>query len=89
MYYHRPVPVKKLSVALDANVAESAARVAANRGMSLSAWLNDAARKALKVEEGLAAVREVEREHGPFSEEAKGRARAEWERLFGPPRSED
>lgn len=78
------MPVKKLSVALDANIAESAARAAANRGMSLSAWLNEAARKALKIDDGLAAVREWEAEHGPISEEVLARTRAEMDRLFGP-----
>ena len=36
-------------------------------GMSLSAWLNAAAARALVLEEGLAAVRAWEAEHGALS----------------------
>ena len=61
--------VKKLSIALDESVAESAASAAAASGLSLSAWLNDAAQRAIRIEEGLAAVREWEREHGELTAE--------------------
>ena len=63
------MPVKKLSVALDQSVAEGAARSAAASGLSLSAWLNAAAERELRIEEGLAAVREWELEHGALSAE--------------------
>ncbi|WP_419922016.1 hypothetical protein [Candidatus Poriferisodalis sp.] len=62
--------VRKLSVALDESVAERAASAAATHGVSLSAWLNAAAERALRVEQGLAAVREWEQEHGELSPEA-------------------
>ena len=62
--------VKKLSIALDESVAESAASAAAASGLSLSAWLNDAAERAIRIEEGLAEVREWELEHGELSPEA-------------------
>ena len=62
--------VKKLSVAMEPSVAERAAHAAQRHGLSLSAWLNAAAVRALTLEEGLAAVREWEDEHGePTSEE--------------------
>lgn len=61
--------VKKISVALEEEVARGAAEAAAARGLSLSAWLNDAAEQALLVERGLAAVREWEAEHGEFTDE--------------------
>ena len=38
-------------------------------GVSVSAWMTDAARLALKVREGLAAVAEWEAEHGAFTAE--------------------
>ena len=63
--------VKKLSVALEESVAEGAAEMARERGISLSAWLNEAAEKALKIEQGLAAVAEWEAENGPISEDAQ------------------
>ncbi|MGQ0804759.1 MAG: hypothetical protein ACT4PI_12970 [Actinomycetota bacterium] len=76
--------VKKLSIALDADVAAAAARSAEVEGISLSAWLTRAARKALKIEAGLAGVREYEEEFGAFTEEERARARAELDRVLGP-----
>lgn len=64
-----PMGVKKLSVALDERVAEAAAASAERLGLSLSAWLNRAAEKALAIEDGLAAVAEWEAEHGAFTAE--------------------
>ena len=61
--------VKKLSISLDESVAERAASAAASHGVSLSAWLNAAAERAIRVEDGLAAVREWEQEHGELSTE--------------------
>lgn len=63
--------VKKLSVALDPDVADAAATAAESSGQSLSAWLNDAARDRLRVEAGLAAVAEWEAEQGPLSAAAE------------------
>jgi hypothetical protein len=61
--------VKKLSIALDSDVADAASRAAERAGLSLSAWLNDAAENALAIERGLEAMREWEAEHGAFTEE--------------------
>jgi hypothetical protein len=61
--------VKKLSIALDGEVAEAASRAAERAGLSLSAWLNDAAENALAIERGLEAMREWEAEHGAFTDE--------------------
>ena len=61
--------VKKLSVSLEESVAERAASAAASHGVSLSAWLNAAAERAIRIEDGLAAVREWEAEHGELSVE--------------------
>lgn len=66
--------VKKLSVALDAKTAEAAVASATQRGLSLSAWLNDAAENALAIEAGLAAVAAWEAEHGRLTEEELGAA---------------
>lgn len=68
--------VKKLSVTLDERVAEAAAASAERHGLSLSAWLNRAAKNALGVEDGLAAVAEWEAEHGPFSADELAKADA-------------
>lgn len=61
------VPVKKLSIALDDDVAEAASRAAERAGLSLSAWLNHAAENELAVESGLAAVRAWEADHGELT----------------------
>lgn len=60
------MPVTKLSVALDAQVAASASRAARSAGVSLSSWLSRAAEHELSLERGREAVAEWEREHGAF-----------------------
>jgi hypothetical protein len=60
--------VKKLSIALDDDVAAAATASAERRGVSLSAWLNEAAARSLMIEDGLAAVAEWERQHGRLTE---------------------
>lgn len=62
-----PMAVKKLSIALHESVASGAATAAARTGVSLSAWLNAAAERALLVEDGLAAVAEWEAENGELT----------------------
>ena len=61
--------VRKLSIALEESVAAQAADAAERRGVSLSAWLNAAAERALVIERGLAGVAEWEAEHGELSVE--------------------
>lgn len=61
--------VSKLSVALDPAVAEAAAEAAKRRGVSLSAWINEAAARALVIERGLADIAEWESEHGALTAE--------------------
>ncbi len=64
------MPAQKLSIALEEPVADAARHAARRRGISLSAWLNEASRSALTVEDGLIAVAEWEAEHGPLSTES-------------------
>lgn len=66
----------KLSIALEEQVARAARQSAERKGMSLSAWVNEASRNALRIEEGLAAVAEWEAEHGPISVEERTKAKA-------------
>ncbi|CAN5920854.1 hypothetical protein BH23ACT10_BH23ACT10_12700 [soil metagenome] len=77
--------VKKLSVALDPDVADAAATAAESSGQSLSAWLNDAARDRLRVEAGLAAVAEWEAEQGPLSAAERAVADRRLDDLVGRP----
>lgn len=78
--------VQKLSISLDERVAAAAAASAERRGMSLSAWLNDAATQALAVEDGLIAVAEWEAEHGALTPEELAAADAVLERAEDTPR---
>ena len=59
--------VKKLSVAIDEDVATEAALSAAAAGLSLSAWMNRAASDALAIERGLDGVRAWEAENGELT----------------------
>jgi hypothetical protein len=60
---------------------------AAAEGVSVSAWMTEAARRALKLRDGLAAVAEWEAEHGAFTPEELAAARAELEsRTISSPR---
>jgi hypothetical protein len=61
--------VRKLSVALDPKVADAAAAAAERDGLSLSAWLNQAAENALAIQSGLTAVADYECEFGAFTEQ--------------------
>lgn len=75
--------VKKISVALSPGVASAAAAAAEAHGQSLSAWLNDAARNQLRIERGLAAVREWEADNGAITEEERAEADAIVDSLLG------
>jgi hypothetical protein len=63
------VAVTKLSIALEEPVAQAARQSAERRGISMSAWLNEASRDALRIDEGKAGVAEWEAEFGPLSAE--------------------
>ena len=62
----RPSP--KLAITVDPEVHERVVAAAAEEGLSVSAWMTAAARRALLVRDGLAAVTEWEAEHGPLTE---------------------
>lgn len=72
----RGSPSPKLAITVDADVHERLAAAAAEDGVSISAWLTDAARRALLVRDGLAAVAEWEQEHGELTDEELAAARA-------------
>ena len=56
--YRMDMGVEKPSIALDESVAERAANATEHHGLGLPAWLGEAAKHALVLESGLAAVRE-------------------------------
>jgi hypothetical protein len=63
----RGAPAKKLAISVDRDVHDRVVRAARDEDVSVSAWMTSAARHALKLREGLAAVAEWEAEHGAFS----------------------
>jgi hypothetical protein len=77
--------VKKISVALDPDVAEAAASAAEHHGQSLSAWLNQAARTQLRIEDGLNAVAEWEATHGALTPAERAAADQTLDQLVGRP----
>jgi hypothetical protein len=68
-------PSPKLAITIAADVHQQVLAAAARRGVSVSAWMTDAARLALKVRDGLAAVAEWEDEHGALTEAELNAAR--------------
>jgi len=66
--------VRKLSIALDPEVAKLAEASARRHGTSLSSWVNEALAARLRIEDGLAAVAEWEAENGPFTDAERAEA---------------
>ena len=62
----RPSP--KIAITVDPDVYERMLAVAEAEGLSVSAWVTEAARERLVIEDGLRAVAEWEEENGPFTE---------------------
>jgi len=86
----RGKPSPKLAITVDPDVHAGVIEAAAEEGVSVSAWMTNAARRALVVRDGLAGVEEWEAEHGVLSEsemvEARRRVAGEG-RASGRPRS--
>ncbi len=64
----RGKPSPKLAITVDADVHERVLDAAAEEGVSVSAWMTDAARRALLIRDGLAAVAEWEAHHGALTD---------------------
>jgi hypothetical protein len=69
-------PSPKLAITIDPEVHERVLAAAAEEGLSVSAWMTAAARRALIVRDGLAAVSQWEDEHGPLTDSELRSARA-------------
>jgi hypothetical protein len=82
----RGQPSPKLAITVDPDVHRRVLAAAQEAGVSVSAWMTDAARRALTVRDGLAAVAEWEAEHGPLSD-AEMEAARDRLGLAGPRRS--
>lgn len=62
----RPSP--KLAITVDPEVHQGVIDAAGEDGVSVSAWMTQAARKALLVRDGLRAVAEWEKGHGALTD---------------------
>lgn len=68
-------PSPKLAITVDPVVHDQVVAAAKAEGLSLSAWMTNAARQALLVRAGLAAVAEWEAEHGALTDAERDAAR--------------
>ena len=82
----RGSPAIKLAITVDRDVHAKILSAAEAEGSSISAWLTAAARQALRVREGLAAVAEWEAEHGALTEEELEGARQRLSRSNAQPK---
>ena len=62
-------PSPKLAITVDPDVHAQVVAAAQEEGISVSAWMTAAARRALRIRDGLAAVAEWEAENGPLTDE--------------------
>jgi hypothetical protein len=68
-------PAHKLAITVDPEVHAQVLAAAHAEGVSVSAWMTAAARRALTLRDGLAAVAEWEAEHGELTREELDAAR--------------
>ncbi|HYZ83831.1 MAG TPA: toxin-antitoxin system HicB family antitoxin [Bryobacteraceae bacterium] len=68
-------PSPKLAITVDPEVHKKILAAAAREGVSVSAWMTNAAREVLQRRAGLAAVAEWEKQHGAFTAEEMDEAR--------------
>ena len=71
----RGSPAIKLAISVDAEVHSGVIDAAEAEGLSVSAWMTAAARRALRIRDGLAAVAEWERDHGALTPQELAAAR--------------
>lgn len=68
-------PSPKLAITVDPDVRDQVLVAAKDEGLSVSAWMTNAARSALLVRNGLHGVAEWEAENGALSDEELAAAR--------------
>jgi hypothetical protein len=68
-------PSPKLAITVDPDVHDRIVSAAAEDGVSVSAWMTAAARRALLIRDGLAAVAEWERDDGALTSDELRAAR--------------
>lgn len=71
----RGKPSPKVAITVDPDVYARVVEEARREGLSVSAWMTNAARRALRIREGLAGVAQWEAENGAFTEDELTAAR--------------
>lgn len=71
----RGKPSPKLAITVDPEVHGQVLAAAAAQGVSISAWMTDAARRVLRQQDGLDAVHEWEKQFGALTEQEMDAAR--------------
>jgi hypothetical protein len=61
-------PSPKLAITIGSEVHAQVLAAAADEGVSVSAWMTTAARRALLIRDGLRAIAEWEKENGEFTD---------------------
>jgi len=79
-------PVVKLAISVDPDVHSEVIEAAEAEGLSVSAWMTAAARRALRIRDGLAAVAEWESQHGALTAQELEAARRRLATPKGRPR---
>lgn len=72
----RGKPSPKLAITVDPEVRDRVVEAAAAEGLSVSAWMTNAARRQLLIRDGLAAVAEWEAQHGALTDSELAAAHA-------------
>ena len=80
-------PSPRLAITVDPDVHENILAAAARDRVSVSAWMTNAAREALKRRAGLAAVEQWEKQHGRFTSEEMDKARQSVQAQLRTPRT--
>jgi hypothetical protein len=68
-------PARKLAITVRSDIHAKVLRAAKRHGQSVSAWMTEAARRALIIEEGLLEVARWEAQQGAFSDDELNAAR--------------
>ena len=68
-------PSPKLAITVDPDIHRNVLAAAAREGVSVSAWMTAAARQALRRRAGLAAIAQLEKQHGRLTAEETKEAR--------------
>jgi hypothetical protein len=77
------VATRKITITLPEETLEGVAKLARAQGVPLSTYIAGMAEHRVRVEDGLAAMREWELEHGPPSHEAQQWLAEQLSRLVG------